>query len=61
MDDAIRGTRNFAAIALLGGLCACMAGVVTGDTVPIVLGAVGAACGAVLAVFAFLAHRKTRS
>lgn len=61
MDDAIRGTRNFAAIAILGGLCACMAGAVTGDTVPIVLGAVGTACGAVLAVLAFLAHRKTRS
>lgn len=61
MEDAIRGTRNFAAIALLGGLCGCVAGVVTGDTVPIVLGAVGAACGAILAALAFLAHRKTRS
>jgi hypothetical protein len=61
MDNAVRGTRILAAIALVGGICACIAGGVTGEAVPIVLGAVGAAGGAVLAVLVFLTRRKTRS
>ncbi len=61
MRDAIRGVRTFSVIAIIGGICACLAGAVTGDTVPIVLGVIAAAGGALLAVFAFLAHRKTRS
>ncbi|MFG2343773.1 hypothetical protein [Streptomyces phaeochromogenes] len=59
--DAIRGVRTFSAILIVGGICACVAGTVTGDAVPIALGAIAVVCGLVLAVFAFLGHRKTRS
>ncbi|MER6159537.1 hypothetical protein ABT147_28975 [Streptomyces sp. NPDC001868] len=61
MSDAIKGVRTFSAISIIGGICACIAGTVTGDTVPIVLGVIAVAGGVILAVFAFLAHRKTRS
>jgi uncharacterized membrane protein HdeD (DUF308 family) len=55
------GVRIFFAISIIGGICACIAGTLTGDTVPIVLGAIAAAGGVILAVFAFLARRKARS
>ncbi|WP_405517551.1 hypothetical protein [Streptomyces canus] len=61
MDDAIRRLRIFSAILIAGGMCACMAGAVTGDAVPIALGAIAAVSGVVLAVFAFIGLRKTRS
>ncbi|MFF3345506.1 hypothetical protein [Streptomyces sp. NPDC002779] len=61
MSDAIRGLATFSAIAIIGGICACIAGSITGDTVPIVLGVIAAVGGMILAVFAFLAHQKTRS
>ncbi|GAA2239960.1 hypothetical protein [Streptomyces indiaensis] len=61
MSDAIRGVRIFSAIAVLSGIGACIAGTLTGDTVPVVLGVTAAACGVILAVFASLAHRKTRA
>jgi uncharacterized membrane protein HdeD (DUF308 family) len=61
MDEAVRGVRTFSAVLMIGGICACIAGTVTGDVVPIVLGAIAAVSGVILAVFAFLGHRKTRS
>lgn len=61
MGDAIRRVRIFSVVVIAGGICGCVAGTVTGDAVPVVLGAIAAACGVVLAVLAFLAHRKTRS
>ncbi|OUD03126.1 hypothetical protein CA983_11340 [Streptomyces swartbergensis] len=61
MDDAIRGVRIFSAVLIVGGICACVAGTVTGDAVPIALGVIAAVSGVVLAVFAFLGRRKTRS
>ena len=61
MSDAIRGVRAFSALLIVGGICACVAGAVTGDVVPIALGVIAAASGVVLVVFAFLGHRKTRS
>ncbi|WP_406390338.1 hypothetical protein OG806_01580 [Streptomyces sp. NBC_00882] len=61
MDDAIRKVRTFSAVLIAGGICAGIAGTVTGDTVPIVLGVIAAVSGVILAVFAFLGHRKTRS
>ncbi|WP_143655865.1 hypothetical protein [Streptomyces sp. XY006] len=60
MDDAIRAVRIFSAIVLIGGICACITGTLAGDTVLIVLGVIAAACGMILTVLAFLAHRKTR-
>ncbi|MCX5328928.1 hypothetical protein [Streptomyces sp. NBC_00140] len=61
MDDAIRGVRAFSAVSIAGAMCACVAGILTGDVVPILLGVIAAVSGVVLAVFAFLAHQKTRS
>ncbi|MFH9044165.1 RHS repeat-associated core domain-containing protein [Streptomyces sp. NPDC017966] len=61
MNDAVRGVRTFSAVLMTGGIYACVAGTVTDDAVPIVLGLIAAVSGAVLAVLAFLAHRKTRS
>ncbi|MBZ6130118.1 hypothetical protein ACFUMJ_10760 [Streptomyces olivaceus] len=61
MDEAVSGVRIFSAILIAGGLCACIAGIFTGDAAPIVLGAIAAVSGLILAVFAFMAHRKTRS
>lgn len=61
MDDAIRGVRIFSAVLIVGGICACVAGTVTGDAVPIVFGVISAVSGVVLAVFALLGHRKTHS
>jgi hypothetical protein len=37
-----------------------VAGTVTGDAVPVALGAIAAVSGVVLAALAFLGHRKTR-
>lgn len=61
MGDAIRNVRIFSAITIVGGICACVAGTVTGDIVPVVLGAVAVVGGVFLAVLALLAQRKTRS
>lgn len=61
MSEAIRRLGIFSAIAIIGGICACIAGNNTGDIVPIVLGVISAVGGVILAVIAFLAHRKTRS
>ncbi len=62
MNDAVRGVCIFSSILIVGGVCACTAGVLTGDAVPIVLGVIAVTCGLVLAVFvAFKARRKTRS
>jgi uncharacterized membrane protein HdeD (DUF308 family) len=61
MDDAIRGLRTFSVILIVGGICALVAGTVTGDAVPTVLGVIAAVSGVILAVFAFLGRRKTRS
>ncbi len=61
MSDAIRVVRIFSAIAVIAGIGACIAGTLTGDTVPVVLGVTAAAAGVILAVFASLAHRKTRA
>ncbi|MEU3087377.1 hypothetical protein ACWCQ0_18195 [Streptomyces massasporeus] len=61
MGDAIRAVRIFPAILLIGGICACITGTLTGDTVPIVLGVIAAAGGMILTTLTFLAHRKTRS
>ena len=58
---ALRTPRNFSALALLAGIGAGIAGAGSGDAVPLVLGAVAAVCGAVLAVFVILARRRTRS
>ena len=60
-DEAIKAVRTFSAVLVIGGIAACIAGTVTGDVVPIILGAIAAASGVTLAVFAFLGHRKTRS
>ena len=61
MSDAIRVVRIFSAIAVITRFGACLEGNLTGDTVPVVLGVTAAACGVILAVFASLAHRKTRA
>jgi hypothetical protein len=61
IGEALKGTRVFSVVGIVGGLAACVAGAVTQDTVPIVLGAIAMGCGAVLAVLTFLAHRKTGS
>ena len=61
MGEAVKGVRIFSAILVAGGICACIAGAFTGDAVPVVLGAIAAVSGLVLAAFAFTAHRKTRS
>jgi uncharacterized membrane protein HdeD (DUF308 family) len=61
MDEAIKGVRTFSAVVAIGGVCACIAGIATGDAVPIVLGGIAAVSGVILAVFAFLGQRKTRS
>lgn len=60
VKDAIRGVRAFSATLIAGGMAASVARTVTDDTVPIALGAIAAVSGVVLAVFAFLGHRKTR-
>jgi Na+/H+ antiporter NhaD/arsenite permease-like protein len=57
---AIREVRIFSAILIVGGIGACVAGTVTGDAVPVALGAIAAVSGVVLAALAFLGHRKTR-
>lgn len=61
IGDAIKRLGIFSAIAVVGGMCACIAGTVTGDAVPVVLGAIATAGGVVLAVLASLARRKTHS
>jgi purine-cytosine permease-like protein len=60
MRPAIREVRIFSAILIVGGIGACVAGTVTGDAVPVVLGAIAAVSGVVLAALAFLGYRKTR-
>ncbi|MFF4018395.1 hypothetical protein [Streptomyces sp. NPDC001843] len=61
VNDAVRKTLVFSAILIVGGLFGCVAGLITGDVPPIVMGATGAACGVLLAAFSVLAHRKKRS
>lgn len=61
MDSAVKRVGIFSAILIAGGMCACTAGVLTGDSVPIVLGVIAEVSGLVLAIFAFQARRKTRS
>ncbi|MGW5599481.1 hypothetical protein ACWEWL_10325 [Streptomyces rochei] len=61
MTDAVRAVRIFSIILMVGGSSGCIAGVATGDAVPIVLGAIAVACGVILAVFAVLAGRKGKS
>lgn len=61
MDNAVVRVGIFSAILIAGGMCACIAGALTGDSVPIALGAIAAVSGLVLAIFAFQARRKTRS
>ncbi|MEU6731802.1 hypothetical protein ABZ929_01110 [Streptomyces physcomitrii] len=61
MEDAVRGVRAISAILIVGGMCACVAGIFTDDAVPIVLGFIAAVSGLVLAVLAFMARRKARS
>jgi uncharacterized membrane protein HdeD (DUF308 family) len=58
IKEAIRKTLIFSAIAILAGVCGCIAGAATGDTPPIVFGAVAIAGGLILAVMAALARRK---
>ncbi|WP_420036231.1 hypothetical protein ACN2WE_31970 [Streptomyces sp. cg28] len=61
MNEAIKKTLAFSAILIVGGAVGCIAGVSTGDTPPVVFGAVAVACGLVLAVSSMLARRKTRN
>lgn len=58
MEEAIRNTLIFSAIAILAGVCGCIAGAATGDKPPIVFGAVAIAGGLILAVMAAFAIRK---
>jgi hypothetical protein len=61
MGDAVRGLGTFSAILVIGGICACVAGEITGDIAPIALGVIAALSGVVLAALAFLGNRKIRS
>ncbi|MGY0019365.1 hypothetical protein [Streptomyces sp. cg35] len=61
MNEAINKTLAFSAILVAGGAVGCIAGVTTGDTPPVVFGAIAVACGLVLTVFSVLARRKTRN
>jgi uncharacterized membrane protein HdeD (DUF308 family) len=58
VEDAVRKVRTFLVIVILGGICACVAGIVTDDVVPIALGMIAVVSGVVLAVIAFRAQRK---
>ncbi|MFF1449394.1 hypothetical protein ACFVYF_14755 [Streptomyces sp. NPDC058274] len=58
MQEAIRKTLIFSVIAIIAGVCGCIAGAATGDTPPIIFGAVAITGGVVLAVMAALARRK---
>ncbi|MFK4116850.1 hypothetical protein [Streptomyces longwoodensis] len=58
VKEAIRRTLILSAVAIPVGVCGCVAGVVTGDTPPIIFGAVAIAGGLTLAVMAALATRK---
>ncbi len=61
MDGAVTRVGIFSAILIVGGICSCMAGAITGDAVPIALGVIAVVSGLVLAIFVFQARRKTRS
>ncbi|MEH0639717.1 MULTISPECIES: hypothetical protein [Streptomyces] len=58
IEEAIWKTLIFSAIAILAGVCVCIVGAATGDTPPIIFGAVAIAGGLILAVMAALARRK---
>ncbi|KUN33628.1 hypothetical protein AQJ30_33300 [Streptomyces longwoodensis] len=58
MKEAVRKTLTFSAIAILAGVCGCIAGVANGDVPPIAFGAVAIAGGGILAVMAGLATRE---
>ncbi|WP_330467922.1 hypothetical protein OG547_23385 [Streptomyces longwoodensis] len=58
VKEAVRKTLIFSAIAILAGVCGCIAGVATGDVPPIAFGAVAIAGGVILAVMAGLATRE---
>ncbi|MET7441385.1 hypothetical protein ACWERY_06670 [Streptomyces sp. NPDC004082] len=58
ITEAIRKTLIFSAIAIVAGVCGCIAGTATGDKPPIFFGAVAIAGGIILAVMAVLAKRK---
>lgn len=60
MNDAVRKTLVLSVILIAGGLCACVAGLITGDVPPVVMGGTGTACGALLAAFSVLSHRRNR-
>ncbi|MFD4348590.1 hypothetical protein ACFWQ6_27595 [Streptomyces coelicoflavus] len=61
MTGVVRAVRIYSIILMVGGLSGCIAGIATGDAVPMALGAIASACGVFLAVFALLAGRKGKS
>ncbi|MGA5732039.1 hypothetical protein ACPCI1_25770 [Streptomyces seoulensis] len=60
-NDAVRKTLIFSAILIAGGIGGCIASLVNGDAPPMVMGAIAAVCGVLLAILSVLARRKTRS
>jgi hypothetical protein len=60
VKGAIRKTLIFSAVAILAGVCGCLAGVATDDVPPTVFGAVAIAGGLILAVMAMLATRRDK-